>query len=579
MNKYFKLITGSVLTLASVVAMVSCESDTWKDHYSVKSDGDEAVASLGQTIARIPEAAKFVEALKSTYMYNGTKRMSLTYWDFLNDNQYLTVWLPDPASITDAEWAVYTSTDDDKDHKKVGTEFILNHIARFSHPVGTDTKERIKMMSDKTYNSRGDFGTFDGVGYKENNIRCTNGLLHVLNGRVLYRPSLYDYITGAYKIKSANGVDYDYKLRTGELGKWLAKYTKEELDEERSIQGEVNDKGEIEYIDKVITRSNAVLKKYGFIDVEDSSYIMVLPRPDIWDSVYNAISYYYSYDLTDKTLAPVRDSLQQYWTNIAMITDAFFNRNLQKHINDSATSTQFKWSERMTEKYPYHVFSKPFSEGGLFADSTLASPNGVIDSVNCSNGVLFVRNDWPFSDSVFRRTIKIEAENEILAGKEWTTKKKNAMYKVNDSTVKSVRVLEITNTQTTWTAEFNIKNNLSGKYRVKAVFFRNVEDDQSSRVSFKLKYLSNPVNELFNGRLPGIRSLVYNVGRTEFYPDTVIVGTSQTDERYTDMIFDFPSGNYESGSAKLRLEMTYVKGNDLSEKIWLDCIILEPVFE
>ena len=570
MNKYFKLITESVLTLASVMVMVSCESDTWKDHYSVKSEGDEAVASLGQTIARMPEAEKFVEALKSTYMYNGTKQMSLTYWDFLNDNQYLTVWLPDPASISDAEWAVYTSTDEDKDHKKVGTEFILNHIARFSHPVGSDTKEHIKMMSEKTYNSRGDKGTFDEITYKENNIRCTNGLLHVLNGRVVYRPNLYDYLTGAYTVKSAKGVDYDYRLRHGEFGKWIAKYTKEELDEERSIQGEVNEKGEIEYIDKVISRSNAVLKKFGYIDVEDSNYILVLPQPEIWDSVYDAVSNYFTYDENDNTLKPIKDSLQQYWSNSAMITDVFFNRNLQKHINDSVTSTQFKWSERMTEKYPYHLFYSPYAEGGLF---------DCVDSIKCSNGVIYVKNSWPFSDSVFHRTIKIEAENEILAGKEWTTKKKTAMYKVNDSTLKSARVLEINNSQTSWTAEFDIKNNLHGKYRVKLVFFRNVEEDQASKISLKLDFLSKNTISLFNGRLPGKRNEVYNIGRTEFYPDTVILGSSQTDPNWADRYFEMPAGNYESGYAKLRLSIIYVKGNDLTKKLWLDCIILEPVFE
>ena len=571
MNKYFKLITKFVLALASAVVMVSC-NDAWNDHYSVKSDGDGAVASLGQTIESIPGAEKFVAALKSTYMYNGTKRMSLTYWDFLNDNQYLTVWLPDASSISDAEWDVYTSTDDDKDHKKVGTEFILNHIARFSHPVGSDTKEHVKMMSDKTYNSRGDKGTFDGIGYKENNIRCTNGILHVLDGRVLYRPNLYDYITGAYSFKSANGVDYDYQNRQGEFGKWLAKYTKEELDEERSIQGEVNEKGEIEYIDKVIIRSNAILKKYGFIDVEDSNYIMVIPTPEVWDSVYKAVSYYFNYDSTDKKLALVKDSLRRYWANSAMITDMFFNRNIQKHIEDSVTSTQFKWSERMTEKYPYHVFQTPYADGHLF---------DCIDSVRCSNGVIYIKDSWPYSDSVFRRTIKIEAENEIIAGENWKTKKKTAMYKLSDGTIKSARVLEIGNTATTWAVDFDIKDNLRGKYRIKTVFFRNIEDDENSKVSFRLDFLTTPdKTTLFNGRLPReMQAHGYSVGLKEYYPDTIIVGTSPTLAGYEDRAFEFPAGNYDSGSAKVRLTINYVRGNNLSNKLWLDCIILEPVFE
>lgn len=564
MNKYFKLITKSVLALASVMFTVSC-NDAWNDHYSVKSD-ENGSASLGKTIEQMPEAQKFVEALKSTYMFNGTKQLSLTYWDFLNDNQFLTVWLPDPASITDAEWDEYTSTDDNKDHKKVGTEFILNHIARFSHPVGTDTKERIKMMSDKTYSSRGDKGTFDGVGYKENNIRCSNGILHILNGRVVYRPNLYDYITGSYSAKSLiMDSIYDYKSRWGE---WLARFTKEELDEERSIQGEINEEtGEIEYIDKVILRSNSILKKYGYIDVEDSNYIVVLPSPKIWDSVYDAVSAYYTYDPTDATLAPSADSLQEYWSKSAMITDVFFNRNLQKHIQDSVTSTQFKWSERMTSKYPYHVFQKPYADGGLF---------DCIDSVKCSNGVVYIKDSWPYSDSVFRRVIKLEAENEILSGEAWKTKKKSAMYSVNDSTLKSARVLEINNSSSTWQAEFLIKNTLSGKYRMKAVFFRNIEEDMKSKVSIKVEYMTFPtVTVLYNPR-SGSKTISREIGLTENVPDTIIIGTATAGQ---DKIFNFPSGNYDNSAGKVRVTISCVKGTNLTQKVWLDCIILEPVFE
>jgi hypothetical protein len=558
----------------SVAVMVSCESDIWKDHYSVHSDGNESVASLGKTIAAIPEASRFVEALKSTYMFLGDSLSTLTYWDFLNDNQFLTVWLPDDASISEAEWNEYTKEIDDptKNHKKVGTEFILNHIARFSHPVGTETKERVKMMSNKTYRSVG--GSFDGVGYKENNERCTNGLLHRLSGRIQYKPNLYDYLTGAYKTKSARGLDYDYTVTHGELGKWLAKYTREELDETRSIQGDPDENGEITYIDKVIIRSNAVLQKYGYIDAEDSDYIVVLPIASVWDSAYDAISQYFAYD----TAVIGHDSLCAYWTNASMITDAIFNRN-QKGLRDYATSTQFRWAERMTEKYPYHVFSKPYEAGGLFADSTLASVYGVIDSINCSNGVIYVRNNWPYSDSVFRRTIRIEAEDELQSGENWQLRPKSARYMLPDSTIKWARVMEISHDATSWTATYDIKNTLKGKYRVKLVFFRNVEDDQTSKVSFVLEYFtSGGTQKLYSGKT-GSTTVNYEVGKKELYPDTIVVGASTKTPSNPSKSFEMPYGNYESGSAKLRLTVKSAKGSDLTKKVWLDCIILEPVFE
>lgn len=494
MNKYFKLITKSVLAFVSLISVVSC-NDAWNDHYSVNSDGDEAVASLGQTLASIPEAGKFVDALKSTYMFNGTKQLSLTYWDLLNDNQFLTVWLPDPASITDEEWDEYTSTDEDKDHKKVGTEFILNHIARFSHPVG-DTKKRIKMMSNKTYESRGDNKTIDGINYKDKNIRCTNGILHSLTGRIVYRPNLYDYITGASTIKSAKGKVYNYRSRNGEIGKWLAQFTKKEIDEERSIKGDINEEtGEVEYIDSVMTRSNAVLKKFGYIDVEDSSYIVVLPEERIWDSVYNAVKYYFDYDATDIKLVPVADSLQKYWTNDAMLTDIFFNKNSQKHILDSVTSTQFSKSERFREKYPYHVFQKPYAEGGLF---------DCVDSIKCSNGVIYIKDSWPYSDSVFRRTIKVEAEDEIFATEKIKTKRKNLRYYDKDSVIRTTRAIEFFSTETKLELNFSVKNTLRGKYRIKAVFFKVDKQATAQNVNFSVDFLwGSGSKQLWNGNQKG----------------------------------------------------------------------------
>ena len=550
--KHFKPLMKSFLGVMAVLAMVSCQSDTWKDHYSFRSEGSDPVGSLAQTIKDIPEAAKFVKALETTYMYNGDKQLRITYWDFLNDNQFLTVWLPDASSISDAEWDIYTSTDDNKDHKAVGTEFILNHIARFSHPVGSDTKEKVKMMSDKTYRSVSD--AIGGVGYKEKNIRCSNGVLHQLSGKIVYRPSLYEYITGRLQRNSDLGNSYDYKTI---LGDWIDLYTKEELDESRSVQGEVNDKGEIEYIDKVIIRENPLLKKFAFIDSEDSTYIVVLPEPTVWVSAYDSVSHFYSYE--DDVIG--KDSLQKYWTNYTMLTDLFFNKNTQKSVQDSATSTQFKWSERMTEKYPYHVFYKPYDDGGLFA-AAQAGANGVIDSVTCSNGIIYVRNDWPYSDSIFRRTIKLEAEDVLFENV--TTRPKSARYPIDSVTSKSARVMEIYASTINWDVKYEVKNTLAGKYLFKLVFFRN-GDKKSNTVYANIDYLHDGSYLSLYASKKGPKTTTFTVGTSE-KPDTLTFGP-----------FELPTGNYEAGFGRLRVNVGVQKGE--SNKIWFDGIILEPVFE
>ena len=566
MNRYFKPLIKSVLAVVCASVLASCESDVWKDHYSYKSDGNEAVSSLARTIESLPGTEDFVDVLRTTYMYNGDTQLRLTYWDLLNDDQYFTVWLP---SSVPAE---YKSSDPDKDHKKIGKEFILNHIARFSHPVGSATKERVKMMSDKSFRSLS--GNIAGVSYADQtNIRCSNGLIHKLNGSIAYSPNMYDYLTGAVSYKSANDSLYDYN---SVFGKWFAQYTVEKIDEEKSVAGEINANGEVEWIDKVIIRSNELMKKFGYINVEDSDYIVVLPTPSLWKSVYDTIKYYYTYN--DSLV--YRDSMQQYWTNYAMLTDAFFNRNIQYHENDSVTSTLFSMTERLTEKYPYHVFYRPNDAGGLFADR--------IDSVICSNGVVYVRDSWPFSDSTFRRTIKIEAEDYEFEGTKKATRY-TAQYMGADSTVRSVVVKQLDKAVAKYRLDCEVTDNLRGKYKLKVVVVPNTTAGVPSLIHPVVSYISGTKADTLSGgqrwvwyaRQGGrwrndIKAAADEVGKdfVNLRPDTVVIGP-----------FEIPYCDYKTNDPRLQVsilsavEESAVGDGTYTKEIWLDCIMLEPVFE
>lgn len=562
MKNYFKKLTRSVWVVSAILVLGSCESDVWKDHYSYKSDSNAPVSTLAETIESIPGSAKFVQALKTTFMYNGDKELRVTYWDFLNGDQFLTVWLPSEGSISESEWAEYTSTDPGKDHKKIGTQFIMNHIARFSHPVGSATKEKVNMMSEKAFRS-----TAQGMGdvaYLSSNTRCTNGILHCIDGRLVYRPSLYEYITSLSKTeKSAKGSIYDYQER---LGDWFDKFTVEDVDEKRSVAGDIDDEGVVQYIDKVIIKSSILMKKFGYISVEDSNYAIVLPTPAVWDSVYDTLKYYYTYGEVEAQ--EVRDSMLEFWTNSAMLTDMFFNMNIQKHPNDSVTSTLFKWAERMSDKIPYHVYQKPYAAGGLFADR--------IDSVVCSNGVIYIRDNWPFADSLtFRRPIKIEAEDQRLSGV--TTNPRTINYFAGKR-YNNLRVMEVSKTTAAWEADYTIEDNLRGKYMVKLVIFPNTVVAMPNLIHPVVSYTANVKNEILpNGEkyyMRGTRKFALNdtVGRDLTKIDTVVIGP-----------VDFPTSNYNNKPGRvtvtLKSAITNANANQFSNKVWLDCIILEPVFE
>ena len=560
MKNYFKKLTSSVWVVSALLVLSSCESDVWKDHYSYKSDSSAQISSLAETIESIPGSENFVKALKTTFMYNGDKQLRLTYWDLLNDDQFLTVWLPSKESISDADWAVYTSTAADKDHKKVGTQFIMNHIARFSHPVGTATKEKVNMLSDKSFRSTGDL--MGHVGYTKTNIRCTNGILHCLDGTLVYRPSLYEYITGlSQTVPSESGKIYDYQTR---LGDWFDKYTLEEVDEKKSVAGDIDDEGVVQYIDKVIIKSSILMKKFGFISVEDSNYALVLPTPAVWDSVYDTVKYYYTYNEIEEA----RDSMQEFWTNSAMLTDVFFNMNIQNHPKDSVTSTLFKWAERMSEKLPYHVYQKPYAANGLFADR--------LDSVICSNGIIYIKDFWPFVDSLtFRRPIKIEAEDQRISGV--TTNPRTINY-LGGRRFNNLRVMEISKATSAWEADYTIEDNLRGKYLVKLVIFPNTIVAMPNLIHPVVSYTADIKSEILeNGEKKykrGARWIQLNdtVGRDLTKIDTVVIGP-----------VDFPYSNYNNkpGRVTVTLKSAINNSNEdmFSNKVWLDCIILEPVIE
>ena len=416
------------------------------------------------------------------------------------------------------------------------------------------------MLSDKSFRSTGDL--MGHVGYTKTNIRCTNGILHCLDGTLVYRPSLYEYITGlSQTVPSESGKIYDYQTR---LGDWFDKYTLEEVDEKKSVAGDIDDEGVVQYIDKVIIKSSILMKKFGFISVEDSNYALVLPTPAVWDSVYDTVKYYYTYGEVEEA----RDSMQEFWTNSAMLTDVFFNMNIQNHPKDSVTSTLFKWAERMSEKLPYHVYQKPYAANGLFADR--------LDSVICSNGIIYIKDFWPFVDSLtFRRPIKIEAEDQRISGV--TTNPRTINY-LGGRRFNNLRVMEISKATSAWEADYTIEDNLRGKYLVKLVIFPNTIVAMPNLIHPVVSYTADIKSEILeNGEKKykrGARWIQLNdtVGRDLTKIDTVVIGP-----------VDFPYSNYNNkpGRVTVTLKSAINNSNEdmFSNKVWLDCIILEPVIE
>ena len=193
-----------------------------------------------------------------------------------------------------------------------------------------------------------------------------------------------------------------------------------------------------------------------------------------------------------------------------------------------------------------------------------------------ANAPIYIRDNWPFADSLtFRRPIKIEAEDQRLSGV--TTNPRTINYFAGKR-YNNLRVMEVSKTTAAWEADYTIEDNLRGKYMVKLVIFPNTVVAMPNLIHPVVSYTANVKNEILpNGEKyykRGTRKFALNdtVGRDLTKIDTVVIGP-----------VDFPTSNYNNKPGRvtvtLKSAITNANANQFSNKVWLDCIILEPVFE
>ena len=565
MNKFFKLSTRSVLLIAGLIVLGSCK-DTWNEHYSFKeTESKYPVAKLAETLGGIPEFSNFCKALENTLMCDkhGRPIEDMTYMKLLADDQFLTVWAPSNSALSQAEWDAYMKANkSDAENLEVGTKFIENHIARFRHSVGDTVETKVYMLNGKAIRSHQNDIAGNPYHGDDKNIRCSNGVLHGIDGYIKFLPTLYEYVTQSS----------DYRDL---FGAWFESYTVTELDLSRSVSlGQKNENDEIIYVDSVMMESNILLNHFGRIQSEDSLYYMVIPTPQLWQAQFDRISKFFKYG--EKELN--NDSLMLYYTRTTMITDMFFNMNkaVQHYWPDSVLSTRYSETENRADDRPYHVFSNPTDKtNGLFGSA--------IDSIECSNGMIYVVDKWPFVDTLtFLRHIKYEAEDITLKDFLQPLQSVNKIgNKVLDKTAQVRRFSR--DGRSDWDAKFYIGNNLRGKYALKIVVAPDLDHKRPNFLHPIVKYDSPTYPD--STLIDSISLEVVDFDGWEFemeVPYYMINDTSKIDTMLVGII-NLPSCKYDMTNEALRLTLQSGVIDDnahqYSSEMWLDCIILEPVVE
>lgn len=524
--KYIKTIT--MMTIAGAT-LASCSD--WTDHYE-NGAGISDNASLWETLKADSRLSDFCEVLEQTKIFRHHRRTPVSYADLLNGGQAFTVFAPVNGTFNKDSLLQLVQTD--QGDSTVEKFFVRNHIAA-SSASAIDRSSEVRLLNKKHVTLS--VSNVEGTSIISPNVHAKNGTLHVLGTKMPYQYSLYESMTDRPEFSA--------------VGNFLRVYDEDYFNEDASISSGLVD-GLPVYVDSVISERNRMLERIGLINAEDSTYWMVVPTRAGWDKAYNEAASYFIYDAK----VPKRDSVQYYWTNRALLEDAIFNMNIQSSYRDSLKSVQYN-----PYRPKYHVFYKPF-DNGILSDTK---------AVDCSNGVLYETERWPFTpEQTYFKELRTEGENtgRITAYNACTFNTRT----VSADSVSENGYLDILPQTATsnWTMTFRVDNTLSGTYDICAIILPQTvyNENLTNLRPCKFRADINYVDEGGNARS-------FNCNNVQFITDPTRVDTVVLAKD-----FKFPTCNFDQDNIKvsvqLRCSILARETSMYSREMYLDCIYLRP---
>ncbi len=359
-SKIFPKVMAVAMLSASPVLWLAC-TDAWDDHYGVEESGMTNLPSLLSNIAADPELSNFCQVVEAVGMA-----------DMLNSPQQLTVWAPVNFTSVQADSVIAVYEADKADGRKdednrALTQFFQNHVALYSRSVSALTDDTVSMLNGKymrlvgTDATSGELQGNPFYGKVDNN----NGILYKAENIQTFFPNIREYI--------------ELQSSMDSLAAFFATYDEYELDEDASVEGDVVD-GKTVYLDSVTNLTNELLMKYGYIQREDSTYILIAPTDEVWNAEYERYHRYFNYAPDDPNISNA-DSLADVQTKTDIICGRFFNMSKSSKYNynpeDSLCNTQYINSQSHNPRQ--NVYYKP--ETGILAG---------LEKVECSNGYIYV---------------------------------------------------------------------------------------------------------------------------------------------------------------------------------------------
>lgn len=537
-NRIKSYVVAGLLGSSVATAITACTE--WDDHYEAGDAGDGSSLTLRQQLQANSQLSDFNKLLEQTKVFRMHKKTAVSYADLLGSGQLFTVVAPVNGTFNLDSLLQLVETN--QGDSMVEKSFVLNHLARSATSLKSVEQDML-MLNNKHVKLQD--SQIQDVTVVKGNQHAVNGVLHVAERPLPYDYNLYEALCDMPDMAA--------------IGAFLRQYEWDEFDADASVSSGIVE-GVPVYVDSVVVERNRMLDNIGLLNAEDSTYWVVAPTAEGWQRAWEQTAGYFAYD--NSMLKG--DSLQQYWTNRALLDDAVFNMTDQKSVNDSLVSVPYlSWRKSYVSGKPvFHVFKTPFAPGGILYGA---------QAVRCSNGVLYKTQEWPFTpEQTFFKEIWTEGESTWLITEEKVCTY-NARREVADS-ISGNSYLQILPEKTTsnWELTFRVANTLAGDYDVCAVILPKHVSNQTNPDlrPCKFKATVNYIDE------QGIAQS-FNCNNTQFQSNPEKVDTVVLAEA-----FHFPACNYGQTNNKITVKlMCSIIARETSKyarEMYLDCIYLRP---
>ena len=540
-NKIGRWVKRSPLSIIhcplSIVIMLASCSD-WNDHYEGTADAASEGATIWQQMKATPELSDFCDVLEQTKVYRMHKKTPVSYADLLSGGQSFTVLAP--VNNTFNKDSLLQLVQTVRGDSAVEKSFVQNHITR---SLASSSPNTAKMLMLNMKHMTMENGLVDNTPVKLANTKSSNGMFHILQHALPYKHNILEMLCDNPQLT--------------DIGANIMSFNEDIFDPTSSVSNGVIDGVPI-YVDSVVYERNRLLENVGLLDAEDSTYLVVVPTTEGWREIYNETSQYFLYDKSVEK----RDSLQQYYTMSALLEDAVFNMTDQKSIQDSLISVPYLRTNQSFEKGKkvYHVFQKPFEEGGILYGA---------NKLDCSNGRIYTTPKWSFKPTdTFFKELRTEGESTWML-----TQERDCSYNIRRQIADSIssgsylQIIPKSGTSN-WELTFRISNTLAGDYDICMVLLPQSVAGLNNGKPCKFKATINYVDEDNNAQS-------FNCNNTQFESNAERVDTIVVAEG-----FHFPTCNYDQNevkvTVKLQCSILARETSRYSREMYLDCIYLRP---